>query len=86
MSILILLHTVVFLHYTQLTNWNDWSGYGVRWGGVKAVKILKTNYYKSLLSVILYKHVAYHQFTIACIQYVVLIHLSEQGRLIELES
>ena len=48
--------------------------------------MLKTNYYKSLLSVILYKHVAYHQFTIACIQYAVLIHLSEQDRLIELES
>ena len=58
-------------------------GQGMECGGVKAVKMLKT---KSLLSVILYKHVAYHQFTIACIQYVVLIHLSEQDRMIELES
>ena len=61
-------------------------GQGMGCGGVKAVNMLKTNYYKRLLSVILYKHVAYHQFTIACIQYVVMIHLSEQDRLIELES
>ena len=61
---------------------------GMECGGVgwRLSKSLKTNYYKSLLSVILYKHVAYHQFTIACIQYVVMIHLSEQDRLIELES
>ena len=40
-SKLILLHTVVVSHYKQLTNWDDWSGYWVRWGGVRAVKMLK---------------------------------------------
>ena len=61
-------------------------GQGIKCGGVKAVKMLKTNNTKAYLSVILYKHVAYYQLTIACIQYVVLIHLSEQDRMIELES
>ena len=84
MSKLILLHMVVVSHYTQPTNWDDWSGYGMRW--CEGCQNAQNKQYKSLLSVILYKHVAYHQFTIACIQYVVLIHLSEQDRMIELES
>ena len=37
-------------------------------------------------SLILYKPVAYYRFTMECIQYIVMIHLSEQVRLIELET
>ena len=54
-------------------------------GGVKAVKCSKQIIQK-LIKRYLEKHVAYHHFTIACIQYVVLIHPSEQVRMIELES
>ena len=41
---------------------------------------------KSHRVIILYKPVAKYQFTMSCIQYVVVIHLSEQATLIELET
>ena len=41
---------------------------------------------KAQLPLILNKPVAQYPFTMACVQYVVMIHLSEQVRLIELET
>ena len=62
-------------------------GQGIGCGGVKAVKMLENKLLRKFIKrYFVKKHVANHQFTIACIQYVVLIHLSEQDRLIEQES
>ena len=78
MTKLILLHTVVVLHYTHhIKN----GMIGQRWGRCQNAQkqfIIKVNY-----MLILYKPVALCQFTMACIQYVVMIHLSEQVGLIE---
>ena len=41
---------------------------------------------KSHRVITLYKPVAKYQFTMSCIQYVVVIHLSEKARPIELET
>ena len=48
--------------------------------------MLKTLYYDNALGAILYQPVAFYLFTLTFIQYVVMIYLSEQVRLIELET
>ena len=47
---------------------------------------LLENMSQKLNRLILYKAVAYYEFTMACIQFVFMIYLSEQVRLIELET
>ena len=50
--------------------------------GRKAVKMIKTNYYKSSL-VTNFVQTCTLTFIMSCIQYVVMIHHSEQVRLVE---
>ena len=55
-------------------------------GGGRLSKCSKTIYYKSVLGAISVQTCRLKSITMACIQYVVLIHLSEQVRLNELET